>query len=999
MLRLSFFLSFGIFLSVISPAEAEISTRQSKLIAQLASSAQIDNLEIDYDVTEVYGEDGYQVELDISAVDDIEKWQGSISLPENHQIVENYGVLISKGNNQVNFSGEEWNNVLSKGDKVTAIITIKGNPEEARLEFNNYSANLGVPNLSSFTEEDREKLKEEYAINELPETEATEKISSQDSSIANVQDSSSSASLPSSDFQEITEDGNETEPLEQSSQDGLFAYGEVVQKNFLFLEANRSGLLPANNRIEWRSDSTINDGADRGVDLTGGYFDAGDHIKFIQPMAFATTLLSWSGVDYRDAYQQSGQLEELLDAVKWSTDYLLKSHESNGTSTSRLWVQVGDETDHNYWVPPEQISNSRPSFAIDAENPGSDVAAGTASAFASASMLFAGIDDAYSTELLQNAIALYDFAETYLGKYSDSVDAVNPFYTSWSGYEDELVEGAIWLYRATGDTNYLTKAEEYFKKGIGHAGTYTYATDDHSYAALALLAKESSDPFFKEEFNSWARNWLDGTGGVNYTAGGLAVRAEEWGSAPLALSAAYLAEWYNDFVEPNSEYSSFAQQQLDYILGRNPLNYSYVIGFGDQYPLRPHHRGSAGSAPLDSSDRINDHLLVGALVGGPRNTDDSHQDRRNDWITNEVGVPYNAPLAASAVQQYENYGGEALPDTELAAIEGINDNTTSDIMVSETVDNPDNNAVLPENGENETEQGLETTDNSSDSPALSENEPNKAETGSVPATIEPSPGSEEIIQESEPAASLPTPTPGEGAIAAGFEGANGTQYNASADFDVAWSHQFDEFASISSDEAHSGNTSLKVAYPPDKQSNLGAKWGIPPAKEYYMSYWVKFDENFDFDGNKYSGGKLPGLGAGDLASGGDKPNGSNGFTSRYMWREDGRAVLYLYHMDQPGTYGEDIDLGTNFERGKWHKLTQRVRVNDNGQANGEVDVWMDDRQVLSRDGLRFTNGQEIDTAYFSTFHGGNGSDWWPSSNVNAYFDDFVVSTDPADVGL
>ncbi len=140
-------------------------------------------------------------------------------------------------------------------------------------------------------------------------------------------------------------------------------------------------------------------------------------------------------------------------------------------------------------------------------------------------------------------------------------------------------------------------------------------------------------------------------------------------------------------------------------------------------------------------------------------------------------------------------------------------------------------------------------------------------------------------------------------------------------------------------------------------------------------------------------------GAGDLASGGNKPNGSNGFTSRYMWREDGRAVLYLYHMDQPGTYGEDIDLGTKFERGKWHKLTQRVRVNDNGQANGAVDVWMDDRQVLSRDGLRFTNGQEIDTAYFSTFHGGNGSDWWPSSNVNAYFDDFVVSTDKTDVGL
>ena len=612
---------------------------------------------------------------------------------------------------------------------------------------------------------------------------------SSDTSTTALEASSSSTSSTETDFETQT----------NSPGTGNFSYGEALQKNFLFYEANKSGPLPENNRLEWRTDSTLNDGADVGKDLTGGYFDAGDHIKFIQPAAFAMTLLAWSGVDYKEAYAQSGQLEELLETVKWETDYLLKSHESDGSSTTRLWVQVGDENDHNFWIPPEKVeqSISRPSFAIDPNNPGTDVAAGTASALASASMLFAGIDDAYSTELLQNAITLYDFAETYLGKYSDSVEAVNPFYTSWSGYEDELVLGAVWLYRATGDANYLTKAENYFREGIGHIGTYTYATDDHSYAALALLAKESSDPFFQEEFNSWARNWLDGTGGVNYSAGGLAVRAE-WASAPLALSAAYLTEWYNDFVEPNSEYSSFAQQQLDYILGQNPLNYSYLIGFGDNYPLRPHHRGSAGSAPLDGSDRLNDNLLVGALVGGPRNTDDSHQDRRNDWVTNEVGISYNAPLAASAIQQYENYGGATLSNVELAAIEGINNNT-SDFVVSEIVDNPDNSTVLPADGVNEIE--TETRE---------ENEPNS--------------NSEQITEKEEIAVSLPTP--GQGAITTGFEGANGTQYNASADFDVSWSHQFNELASISSDEARSGETSLKIAYPANKQSNLGAKWSI-----------------------------------------------------------------------------------------------------------------------------------------------------------------------------
>lgn len=443
------------------------------------------------------------------------------------------------------------------------------------------------------------------------------------------------------------------EPVITEESKGAFNYLDALQKNWLFYMANRSGSMGEDNLVEWRSDSTMQDGSDVGKDLSGGYFDAGDHIKFIQTTTYAVTLLSWSGVDYKNAYVQSDQFDELLAAVKWGTDYLLKCHESNGSSTSRLWVQVGDADDHNYWVSPESISNSRPSFAIDRDHPGSDAAAGAASALASASILFQGVDDAYSQELQNNAIALYDFAETYPGKYSDSVQAVNPFYTSWSGYNDELVLGAIWLYRSTGNAEYLTKAENYFRDLIGHIGTYTYSPDDHSYAALALLAKESSDPMFKEEFKNWASYWLNATGGVTHTLDGFAIRSQ-WASAPLALNSSWLLEWYNDFVEETPEYSTFAQQQIDYVLGDNSRNYSYVIGVGDQYPVRPHHRGSAGSQNLDDSDTPNDHLLTGALVGGPSYDDNSHNDRRDDWVTNEVGISYNAPLAATTIQQYNN---------------------------------------------------------------------------------------------------------------------------------------------------------------------------------------------------------------------------------------------------------------------------------------------------------------------------------------------------------
>ena len=70
-------------------------------------------------------------------------------------------------------------------------------------------------------------------------------------------------------------------------------YGEALQKSLLFYEAQRSGALPDDNRIAWRGDSALSDGADVGVDLGGGYYDAGDHVKFGFPMAGSLTLLSW----------------------------------------------------------------------------------------------------------------------------------------------------------------------------------------------------------------------------------------------------------------------------------------------------------------------------------------------------------------------------------------------------------------------------------------------------------------------------------------------------------------------------------------------------------------------------------------------------------------------------------------------------------------------------------------------------------------------------------
>ena len=443
---------------------------------------------------------------------------------------------------------------------------------------------------------------------------------------------------------------------------GQFRYGEALQKSILFYDAQRSGDLPSNNRIPWRGDSALNDGADVGRNLAGGYYDAGDHVKFGLPMASALTMLSWGVVEYRNAYEQSGQLPYILDAIKWGTNYILKAHVTDANGTKEFWGQVGNGgIDHAYWGPPESMTMQRPSYKIDRQNPGSDLAAETAAALASASIIFRPTNPTYANQLLTNAIQLYDFADRYRGKYSDSIPDAANYYNSWSGYNDELVWGAAWLYKATDaagdpDISYLNKAESLYQ---GVNSGWTQSWDEKSPGAGILLAQETGNSKYRTGVETWLNRWLPG-GGVTYTSGGLAW-LNQWGSLRYSANTAFLAGIYADTVnDPNGNYSKFAEGQIDYILGDNPRNFSYMVGFGTNYPLKPHHRAASGV--LNINDPIaNLHILYGAMVGGPSSANDyAYTDNRTDYITNEVAMDYNAGLTGALARMYEEFGGPPL---------------------------------------------------------------------------------------------------------------------------------------------------------------------------------------------------------------------------------------------------------------------------------------------------------------------------------------------------
>ena len=114
-----------------------------------------------------------------------------------------------------------------------------------------------------------------------------------------------------------------------------YNYKEVLHKSLLFYEAQRSGHLPKSNRIPWRKDSMLDDGVAVGHDLSGGYYDAGDYMKFSFPMAATVTLLAWGMVEFSDGYKLAGEYRNGLDAIKWATDYFIKCHTSKWNFAKR----------------------------------------------------------------------------------------------------------------------------------------------------------------------------------------------------------------------------------------------------------------------------------------------------------------------------------------------------------------------------------------------------------------------------------------------------------------------------------------------------------------------------------------------------------------------------------------------------------------------------------------------------------------------------------------
>ncbi|CAK8568480.1 unnamed protein product [Lathyrus sativus] len=457
---------------------------------------------------------------------------------------------------------------------------------------------------------------------------------------------------------------------------GQFNYKEALTKSLIFLEAQRSGKFPPNNRVPWRGDSALDDGKLANVDLAGGYYDAGDNVKYGLPMAFTVTTLSWAAIFYKKELEATNEMENIQDAIKWGTDYFLKC----SSRRNKLYVEVGDPVDdHNCWAPPEKMKTKRSVKTIDYGTPGSEIAAETSAAMAASSIVFRSIDHKYARHLLNRAKLLFEFAKSHKGSY----DGECPFYCSYSGYNDELMWAATWLYMATKKPIYMKYIQEEaisasvseFSWDLKYAGVQVLLTQLHFEGQEGL-----------ETFKLHGESYICSVHPespyhqITLSPGGF-IHMRDGANTQYATSTSFLFTVYSDLLAKyrqkvkcgskefdSSHLFTFARKQMDYILGENPEGRSYMVGFGKNPPTQAHHRGASvpNLAPDEEiicpisfgkwlqRDAPNPHELTGAIVGGP-DINDKFNDKRTDSPQTEPCTYVNS-LAVGTLAKLASLG-------------------------------------------------------------------------------------------------------------------------------------------------------------------------------------------------------------------------------------------------------------------------------------------------------------------------------------------------------
>lgn len=435
-----------------------------------------------------------------------------------------------------------------------------------------------------------------------------------------------------------------------------------------FLGAQRCG-----NSDSWlHGDCHLQDGQTVGIDLTGGWHDCGDHIKFGHTAPYTAAFLLFAYLEnpqgYPDNYSPqfseppANGIPDILDEIKYETDLLIRSIRND-----TVYYQIGDSTDHNSfsepvyqseYLPVSQGGNPRNVYFIT--EGASNICGESCAALALMSIAYSDIDQSYSNLCLQKAVEYYQLGKTTPSSIP-STSRDGEYYYPASNWADDMAFGAISLYKATGSNQYLTDAIDFYNNADFYLEDWYVLTDAtvNQLVNLALYI-ETSNNQYKTAYQSHLQEmlWMQTDCGYIHFA--------DWGSLTYAVNEAYLALlFYN--LTGNIDALNFGMSNIDFVLGTHSNtdnsiaeNFSFLIGYNElngSFPQYPHHAGAFGYGnnawDLFSQEEENpgtipyNYQLTGALVGGPKSECGNYNDNISDAVSNEVCIYYNAGLINS----------------------------------------------------------------------------------------------------------------------------------------------------------------------------------------------------------------------------------------------------------------------------------------------------------------------------------------------------------------
>jgi endoglucanase len=406
------------------------------------------------------------------------------------------------------------------------------------------------------------------------------------------------------------------------------------------------------------------------LDVLGGWYDAGDHGKYVVNggLAVAQLMAGYARAarvgDLRRladgglSIPESGNaIPDILDEARWQLDFLVSMMVPQGQPLAGMAHHKVHDTEWTF-IPTLPSDDPMPRRL---HRPSTAATLNLAAAAAQGARLFAPFDPAYAETLLLAARRAYSAAEANPALYASPIDGDNgggPY--DDDDVSDEFYWAAVELAITTREPYYLdqARASRHWAGPVFVAPIFDWRSVA-GFARLQLAANLDALPQADAESVE-----------ASVIAGARAVRDQQrsqafghpyapsngrygWGSNHLVIQNAILMAAAYDLTD-EADFRSGALEAIDYILGRNAIARSYITGYGTRFSTNQHSRWLArqaeprlpppppGTLAGGPNSGLDDPVAAAALSGCVPQA--CYLDDIESWSTNEVAINWNAAL-------------------------------------------------------------------------------------------------------------------------------------------------------------------------------------------------------------------------------------------------------------------------------------------------------------------------------------------------------------------